>query len=157
MRKRIIGMALALAGILPVLGHAVPVDVPFVVLVSTNNTGQVVLSTANFPSANTTVNSTIATGGFQWCVTHVALSGPLNANQANFTLAYSSAPLLQALPVATTDYKVIVTTTPYEVTWAYRQPYCSPVNQAVLTITSSIATAVIEVEGYLWKGWSGLP
>lgn len=144
------GCLAVFAFFLPSRCPAVPLDVSYATIISTNNTGSVVISSTTFPNANVSVNANIAS--YQWCITHVFVSGG-NANNV-FTMAYSTAPLTQALTSGTTDYKVTVSSTPYEAMWSYRTPYCAPVGKTVLTLTSSVSAALVEVEGYLFRGWN---
>lgn len=109
-----------------------------------------IVSTTTFPNASAYVNGNVA--NYQWCITHVAVSS-FNL-PTTFTMAYSTAPFTQPLTSGTTDYRVFTASGTYEFVWPYRTPYCAPVGQKVLTITSSVATAILTVEGYLFRGWN---
>lgn len=136
---------------LPSRCPAVPIDVSYATLITTTSaTGTIVVSSTNFPNANTSVNTGIA--NYQWCITHVYVQG--GAVNNTFTMAWSTAPFTQALTSGTTDYKVTFSSTPYEMVWPYRQPYCSPLGQTVLTLTSTVSNALMEIEGYLFRGWN---
>lgn len=150
MRKFLIpGILAGLLLFLPRRSQAVPLDVPYQILVSTVSiagTGKVVLSTANFPSPNTTVNSLV--GSYQWCVSKAVIS---NTAATNFSIYWSTS----TLNAGTTDYWVTTTAAvPYDTNFEYRTPYCAPVGQAVVTLFDSVATSTIAVQGYLWKGWN---
>ena len=132
---------------LPSRSQAVPVDMPYQILVSTVNTaGVVVLSTANFPSPNTTVNSLVAS--YQWCVEQADVSCP---SAANFTIYWATSTISNG----TTDYAVVTSSgVPFDTNFQYRTPYCAPVGKTVVTLQSSVATSTITARGYLWKGWN---
>ena len=133
---------------LPLRSQAVPQDVPYQILVSTVafNTQQLIISTANFPSANTTVNSLV--GSYQWCIEHAVVNTP---SAGTFTMFWSTS----TLNAGTTDYFAqTLIATAYDTNLQYRTPYCAPVGQAVLNLKSSVAGSTITAQGYLWKGWN---
>lgn len=130
--------------------RANPLDQPWQILVDTTFVTTsafpgVVLSTTNFPSANTGVNQNALLN--QWCVSHVVVSA---ASAPNVTLSWGT----QTLTAATTDYSVTPAVGFYDEQWTYRTPYCAPVGKNALHIQSSVAGSTVTVEGYLWKGWT---
>lgn len=141
------GILAVFALFLPLRSQAVPLDVPYQLLISTtNNTGTLVLSTANFPSASAYVNSNVAT--FQWCISKAIVSC---ASAASFTMYYATS----TLTTGTTDFMVTTAAgVPYDPPLAYRTPYCAPVGSPILTLKSSVVASTITVQGYLWKGWN---
>ena len=150
MRKFLIpGILAGLLLFLPYRSQAVPMDVPYQILVSTvsiPNTGKVVLSTTNFPSPNATVNSLV--GSYQWCVNKAVVS---NTAASNFTIFWATSTLTSG----TTDYWATTTAAvPYDTNFNYRDIYCAPVGQAVVTLFDSATTSTITVQGILWKGWN---
>lgn len=147
MKKFLLPGILAVFLFLPRESQALPLDVPYQILVSTVNAGAVVLSTNTFPSGNPTVNANVA--NYQWCVDRVIVSSYTAGT--TFSMAWSTS----ALTSNATDYiDVISGSAATQITWNYRTPYCAPVGQTFLKLTSSVATAILSVEGYLWKGWS---
>lgn len=148
MRKFLALGILASILFIPLKSRAVPLDVPYQILVDTVSVGQSVqLSTTNFPSGNTTVNTNAQSS--QWCVSHLVVSAPVLP--ATITMFWSTATWVNG----TTDYIVVNSSvTPYNEQWPYRQPYCDPTSNAVLNIRSSVAGSTITVEGYLFKGWN---
>lgn len=132
---------------LPPKSQAAPIDVPFQILIdSTNNTGTLVVSTTNFPSPNVTVNSLV--GNYQWCFDRITVSC---ASADSFSIFWATS----TLSSGTTDY--LVTTAagvPFDADLGYREPYCAPVGQSVVTLKSSVAASTITLEGFLWKGWN---
>lgn len=132
---------------LPLRSQAIPIDVPYQILIdTTNNSGTLVVSTANFPSASAFVNSQV--GSFQWCFDRITVSC---ASADNFSIFWATS----TITPGTTDYQATTAAgTPFDVDLGYREPYCAPVGQAVVTLKSSVALSTITVEGYLWKGWN---
>lgn len=132
---------------LPRLSQAVPLDVPYQILVSTvNNTGTVVISTANFPSGNPTVNTLAAS--YQWCISNAVCSSP---SAGLFSMSWSTS----TTGVFTTDYEAAtVANTAFSANFNYRTPYCAPVGDTVLKLISSVSGSTITASGYLWKGWN---
>lgn len=141
------GILAVLSLFLPFRSQAVPLDVPYQILVSTVSTnGILVLSTATFPSGSATVNSNV--GSYQWCVSKAVVSC---ASADNFSIFWATAPVLSG----TTDYMATTTAAvPFDTDFAYRTPYCAPVGAAIVTLKSSVALSTITVQGYLWKGWN---
>ena len=132
---------------LPARSQANPLDIPYQVYYSTVNTGSVVISTTNFPSAVPSVNTNVVNN--EWCIEHLTVSSALGAT---VSIAWST----NTLTAYTTDYQLVVSTTgvPYDEVYPYRDPYCAPDGQAVLRVFSSVSSAIISVTGYLWKGWN---
>lgn len=132
---------------LPSRSQAIPLDVPYQILITTtNNTGSLVVSTANFPSVNTTINSNVAL--YQWCFDRLTISC---ASADNFSIFWATSTISNG----TTDYMVTTAAgVPFDVDLSYREPYCAPVGQAVVTLKSSVALSTITASGYLWKGWN---
>jgi hypothetical protein len=130
---------------LPSRSQAVPLDVPYQILVTTtNNTGTLVISTANFPSGSTAINANVATS--QWCISKALVSC---AVPANFSMFWSTSTITSG----TTDYMVTTATAvPFDTNFTYRTPYCAPVGQPILTLKSNVAQSTITVQGYLFKG-----
>lgn len=125
---------------------AVPLDVPYQIYVGSAVVNSVVLSTANFPSSNATINANVASA--QWCIQHITVSA---TSASTFTMAWSTS----TLTTATTDYiAVTAANTPYDVVWPYREPYCAPIGQPILKLNSSVSGSSITVQGYLFKGWN---
>lgn len=140
------GILAVLALFLPLKSQAVPLDVPYQIFVSTTNAQKIVLSTTTFPSASAAVNANVA--NYQWCIEKAVHS---SASAANFTFGWATS--AQATP----NVDLFVGTSagvPFTFAGNYRDPYCAPVGQTVLTINSSVATSSISVQGYLWKGWN---
>lgn len=132
---------------LPSKSHAVPLDTPYKIIVDTVSvTGNIVLSTTNFPSANTSVNSSTST--YNWCIAHLVVSAVLPSVLTMYWGQEVGSP-------GTTDYVVVTSTGfPYDSDWSYRTPYCAPVGNNALTIHDSIATSTITLEGFLYTGWN---
>lgn len=148
MKKFLLAGALAVFTLfLPSKSHANPLDVPYGILFTTTSAGSIVVSTTNFPSASVSVNSNVATA--QWCINHLIVSAPDVASTV--TIAWSTS----TLTAATTDYLVVTSTgVPYNDQWSYRQPYCAPVGNSIVAVTSTKSTAKITLEGYLFRGWN---
>lgn len=133
---------------LPPRSQAVPLDVPYQILVSTAvfNATTIVISTNNFPSGSASVNSLV--GSYQWCVSNLVVSAP---SSGAFTMFWSTS----AITNGTTDYAAVtVANTAYQANFDYRTPYCAPVGDPFLTLKSSVAGSTITASGYLWKGWN---
>lgn len=131
---------------LPLRSPAVPLDMPYLINISTTAQNQVVLSTANFPSGVPSVNSNVALA--QWCINHVTVSA---VSAATYTMFWSTS----TLTAGTTDYSATTAANvPYDTQWPYRTPYCSPVGYPILTLKSSVVGSTITAQGYLWKGWN---
>lgn len=132
---------------LPLKSQAVPLDVPYQILVSTvNNTSTIVISTSNFSSLVPSINANVATA--QWCIEHAVVSTP---SAASFSMSWSTS----TTGVSTTDYvAATVANTPYDTNFQYRDPYCAPVGNTVLTLKSSVAGSTITASGYLFRGWT---
>lgn len=130
---------------LPSRSQAVPLDVPYQILVTTtSNNGTVVLSTTNFPSGSSGINANVGTS--QWCIDHANVSC---ASAANFSMFWATS----TITTGTTDYMVTTAAgVPFDTNFNYRSPYCAPIGQAVLTLKSSVAASTITVQGYLFKG-----
>lgn len=148
MKKLLIpGILTVFALFLPSISRAAPIDVPYQILVDTVSlNGAITLSTANFPSGNVTVNSLVS--NYQWCLDRITVSC---AAADNFSIFWASS----AFSAGTTDYMVTTNAgIPFDADLGYREPYCAPVGQAVVTLKSSVANSTITAEGYLWKGWN---
>lgn len=148
MRKFLLPGILAVVFLfLPSRSQAAPIDVPYQILIdTTSSNGILVISTANFPSPNVTVNSLV--GNYQWCFDRMTISC---ASADNFSIFWATS----SLTAGTTDYQVTTAAgVPFDADLGYREPYCAPVGQAVVTLKSSVAASTITVEGYLWKGWN---
>lgn len=141
------GILAALFLFLPLRSQAIPLDVPYQILIDTTNaSGTIVVSTANFPSGVPSVNSSVA--NYQWCFDRVTVSC---ASADNFSIFWATSTLTNG----TTDYQVTTAAgVPFDADLGYREPYCAPVGQAIVTLKSSVALSTITVEGYLWKGWN---
>ena len=148
MKKFLIpGILAVFALFLPARSQADPLDIPYQIQFDTVAYGTtVVISTANFPSLNTTVNSLVAS--YEWCIEQVNVS---NTAATSFTMAWSST----TLSPATTDYQVTTqAAVPFDTNFQYRTPYCTPVGWPVLTLKTSVSNSTMTVRGYLWKGWN---
>lgn len=148
MRKILLpGILTVFALFLPLKSQAVPLDVPFqLALTTTSTTGSIVISTTNFPSGVPSVNASVA--NYQWCFDRITVSCP---NADSFSIFWSTS----ALTAGTTDYVVITSSgVPFDADFGYREPYCAPVGQPVVTLKSSVTGSTISASGYLWKGWS---
>lgn len=148
MKKFLLPGIFAVFLFLPRESRAVPLDVPYQILVSTAafNTTTLVISTNNFPSPTSSVNANV--GNYQWCVSNVVVSAP---SAGQFTMFWSTSPLT----TGSTDYSAaLVANTAYQANFNYRTPYCAPVGDPILTLKSSVAGSTITAGGYLWKGWS---
>lgn len=133
---------------LPRESQAVPLDVPYQILVSTSVGGvsSLTISTANFPSGNSLVNNNVA--NYQWCISNAVVSTP---SAGLFTMAWSTT----TLTAASTDYAAVtVANTALQANFNYRTPYCAPVGQPILTIRTGVAGSTITAQGYLFKGWN---
>lgn len=141
------GIIAVFALFLPRMSQAIPIDVPYQILIdTTNNTGSIVVSTTNFPSITSSVNSNVAS--YQWCLDRITVSC---ASADNFTIFWST----NILSNGTTDYSVTTSAgIPFDIDLGYREPYCAPVGQPIVTLKSSVAASTITLEGYLWKGWN---
>lgn len=130
---------------LPLRSQAVPLDVPYLLYVSTTLPASVVLSTTNFPSANTGTNSNVAS--YQWCVDRLTVSC---ASASNFSIFWST----NSLAAGTTDYQVTTAAgVPFDMDLSYREPYCAPIGYPVVTLKSSVVLSTVTVGAYLYKGW----
>lgn len=148
MKRVLLPGMLAVFLFLPRESQAVPLDVPYQILVSTAifNGTTIVLSTNNFPSGSAYINGNV--GNYQWCVSNLVISAP---SASQFTMFWSTSPLT----VGTTDYAAsIVAGTAYQANFNYRTPYCAPVGDPILTLKSSVSGSTITASGYLWKGWN---
>jgi hypothetical protein len=149
MRKFLLPGILAVFSLfLPLRSQAVPLDVPYQILVSTEigNVSQLIISTNNFPSGSALVNSNVL--NYQWCITNAVVSSP---SAGLFTMAWSTS----TLTPANTDYAVAtVANTALQANFNYRTPYCAPEGEPVLTIRTGVAGSTITASGYLWKGWN---
>ena len=133
---------------LPLESQAVPLDVPYQILVTTTvfNASSLVISTNNFPSLVPSVNANV--GIYQWCIDHAVVSTP---SAGLFTMFWSTSPLT----VGTTDYAAAtVANTAYDTNLNYRMPYCAPVGDPILTLKSSVSGSTITASGFLYKGWT---
>ena len=132
---------------LPSRSQAAPIDVPYQILVTSySTTGSLVISTTNFPSPNTTVNSLVAS--YQWCIDRMTISC---ASADSVTIYSSTSPITSG----TTNYAVTTAAAiPFDADLGYREPYCAPVGSPIVTINSSVAASTITIEGYLFKGWN---
>ena len=142
------GVLAVFAFILPLKSQAVPLDVPYQLYVDTVTIagGQLVISTATFPSGSSIVNSNVA--NYQWCLENVVVNSPSNGL---FQIAYATS----TLNASTTDYySYTQANVALNVGFNYRTPYCAPVGQAVLRLTPSVSGSTMTVQGYLYKGWN---
>lgn len=133
---------------LPSRSQAVPIDVPYQLLVATtSNISQLVISSTAFPSPVGSINSSV--GSYQWCLERGEITSP---SAATFSVFWSTA--VFGLNTGTTDY-IIATSSgvPYAMPLNYRTPYCAPTGAAI-TLKSSVAGSTITVGGYLFKGWN---
>lgn len=144
MRRITLLGVLAVFLFLPSQLRAGPLDTPYQILVSTTNIASIVFSTANFPSPVSSINSNVAQ--YQWCIDHVVVS----ANAAStFTMFWATS----TISAGTTDYLVVtLANAPYDGQWPYRQPYCAPIGDPILTLKSSVAGSTVTAEGFLFKG-----
>lgn len=133
--------------LLPSKSQALPIDVPYqIAFSSTNSSGALVVSTANFPSPNATVNSLV--GSYQWCLDRVTVSCP---SADNFSIFWATS----TITPGTTDYMVTIAAgVPFDADLGYREPYCAPVGQAVITLKSNVVGSTITASGYLFRGWN---
>lgn len=151
MKKFLLHGMLAVFLFLPRESHAVPLDVPYQILVSTTfgsgqNATSLVISTNNFPSPVSSVNANVAS--YQWCISNLVVSAP---SAGQFTMFWSTSPLT----VGTTDYSAsLVANTSYQSNFNYRTPYCAPVGDPILTLKSSVSGSTITAGGYLFRGWN---
>ena len=146
MKKLLLLGVLSVFLFLPSKLRADPLDVPYKVLVTTTNSTSVVLSTANFPSAVSAINANV--GLYKWCVDHVVVTAP---TASVFTMAWATSTISNG----TTDYTVVTAAnSPYDAQWPYKQPYCAPIGDPILTLKSTVAGSTMTVEGYLWAGWN---
>jgi hypothetical protein len=148
MKKLLLPGMLAVFLFLPRESQAVPLDIPYQILISTvvQNATTIVISTNNFPSGSAFVNSNVA--NYQWCISDLIVSAP---SAASFTMFWSTSPLT----TGTTDYAAaLVANTAYQSNFNYRTPYCAPVGDPILTLKSSVSGSTITASGYLWKGWN---
>lgn len=140
------GILTVFALFLPSRSQAVPMDVPYQIYFSTVAFNTLVVSTANFPSGNTTVNSLVAS--YQWCLEQANVS---NAAANNFSMFWATS----TVSAGTTDYMVTTTAAvPFDTNFRYRSFYCAPVGQPVLTLKTSVVNSTITARGFLWKGWN---
>lgn len=141
------GILAALFLFLPLRSQAVPLDVPYQILVTTvSNTGVLVISTANFPSPSSGVNNAVAS--YQWCFDRITVSC---ASAENFSIFWATS----AVTAGTTDYMVTTAAgVPFDANIDYREVYCAPAGQPVVTMKTSVVQSTVTVEGFLWKGWS---
>lgn len=141
------GILAVLSLFLPSRSQAVPLDVPFAVSFSTTNLNQLlVVSTATFPSANTTWNSNVAL--YQWCFDRLTISA---SAADNFSIYWATSTISNG----TTDYMVTTAAgVPFDADLSYREPYCAPVGQPIVTLKSSVGNSTATISGYLFKGWN---
>jgi hypothetical protein len=140
---------------LPSISRANPQDIPTgggwipapdeTVTVSSNSLGYFTDTTG--AGGGFTINLTTPPVNYQYCVTNVVVTAPI---AGVFEMWWSTA----TLGPGTTDYVVSLSSgIPYDHTWAYKTPYCSPPN-ALLNFYSSVVNSTMTVEGYTFKGWS---
>jgi hypothetical protein len=146
------GILAALFLFLPARSQANPIDVPTgggrisAPMTTTGNGFFVFTSTFN-------VQLTTPPVGYQYCVTHVAVTAP---SQGFFEIWWSSQTTVAATGpmLGTTDYVVSLSTqVPYDSQWAYRSAYCAPFNDPLNFFTSA-SISTVTVEGYTFKGWN---
>lgn len=148
MKKFLLPGILAVFLFLPRQSQAVPLDVPYQIPVTTAvfNASMIVISTSNFPAANPTINTNVAS--YQWCISNLIVNTP---SAGLFTMFWSTSPLTNG----TTDYAAAtVANTAFSQSFNYRTPYCAPIGNPVLTLKSSVTGSTITASGYLWKGWN---
>lgn len=147
MKKVLLPGMLAVFLFVPRLSQAVPLSIPYQILISTVNSGSVTISTSTFPSGNSLVNSNVA--NYQWCVDRVLISSYTTGTI--FTMAWSTS----TLSPATTDFIYVINgSAGQDLGWSEGVPYCAPVGRTILKLTSSLSSAIITVEAYLFKGWT---
>jgi hypothetical protein len=129
--------------------YAWPISIPYQIVVDTQNANSIIISTNNFPGANSSISNNVVNE--QWCISHLIVSSTAAASTVTIAWATST-----ALSPMTTDYYAIThgSGIPYDVMWGIQSPYCAPVGQSVVKINSSVSGSSITVEGFLFKGWT---
>lgn len=145
MRKLLSALSIVLACAVGL--NAVPLDVPYQVLIdTTTNTSTIILSSNTVPSAAGILNANPT--GYAWCIDRFAATST-TAGTVTFGWAQSQG------SASTVDHRIAVAAlTPYNMPLEYRTPYCAPVGQNQLTVTASVVGSTMTLEGYLFKGWN---